>query len=272
MSNKNIIRIQTAWVSSRWSQWGTRCWSESQRETEGFVPSVTHGWAKKCCYGQKNMVQYVVVCPRLQLTSHTQPTSPLSRIKYERYIFFIKKCVRLFIEVRHYVWSCSVYICICICMWLYNIHTLFVSMYICIYIVIHRQTVSFYQNSSVWLDTQDARNRDRNPSNFTLDWFQTCRPPSGSRWLREFLRYFILATAAAFVYIFNTLSASRVLNSFEELCITAADNSFARELNPHGGAYIVIHRQTVSFYQNSSVWLDTLDARSRDRNPSNFLR
>ena len=38
-----------------------------------------------------------------------------------------------------------------------------------IYIIIHRQTVSFYQNSSVWLDTQDARSRDRNPSNFTLD-------------------------------------------------------------------------------------------------------
>ena len=36
-----------------------------------------------------------------------------------------------------------------------------------IYIVIHRQTVSFYQNSSVWLDTQDARSR--NPSNFTID-------------------------------------------------------------------------------------------------------
>ncbi len=36
-------------------------------------------------------------------------------------------------------------------------------------IVIDRQTVSFYQNSSVWLDTQDARSRDRNPSNFTLD-------------------------------------------------------------------------------------------------------
>ena len=34
--------------------------------------------------------------------------------------------------------------------------------------------------------------------------------------------------------------------------------------------YIVIHRQTVSFYQNSSVWLDTQEARSRDRNPSNF--
>ena len=38
-----------------------------------------------------------------------------------------------------------------------------------IYIVIHRQTVSFYQDSSEWQDTQDARSRDRNPSNFTLD-------------------------------------------------------------------------------------------------------
>ena len=38
--------------------------------------------------------------------------------------------------------------------------------YIYIYIVIHRQTVSFYQNSSVWLDTQDARSRDRNPSKY----------------------------------------------------------------------------------------------------------
>ena len=29
--------------------------------------------------------------------------------------------------------------------------------------------VSFYQNSSVWLDTQDAQSRDWDPSNFTLD-------------------------------------------------------------------------------------------------------
>ena len=45
----------------------------------------------------------------------------------------------------------------------------FNNIYIYIYIVIHRQSVSFYQNSSVWLDTQDARSRDRNASNFTLD-------------------------------------------------------------------------------------------------------
>ena len=45
---------------------------------------------------------------------------------------------------------------------------------------------------------------------------------------------FLETAAAAFVYIFlNTLSATRVLNSFEELCITlaAAGNSFGRELN-----------------------------------------
>ena len=83
---------------------------------------------KKCCYGQKNLGQYVSVCPRLQLTSHTQPTSTLSRIKSERYIF-IKKCVRSFIEVVIIVDYVSAYIyiyvyvlciCMCSCMWLYN--------------------------------------------------------------------------------------------------------------------------------------------------------
>ena len=41
----------------------------------------------------------------------TQPTSTLSRIKYERYIF-IKKCVRSFIEVVIIVDYVSTYICI----------------------------------------------------------------------------------------------------------------------------------------------------------------
>ena len=107
---------QTAWVSSScsWSQLGTRCRIESQRQTEGFGLSVTHGWAVQPeCERSTAMVrrtsgQYVAVCPCLQLTSHTQPTSTLSRIKYERYIF-IKKCVRSFIGVRHYVW-----------LWVYN--------------------------------------------------------------------------------------------------------------------------------------------------------
>ena len=36
------------------------------------------------------------------------------------------------------------------------IYIYILSIYLSIYIVIHRQTVSFYQNSSVWLDPQDA--------------------------------------------------------------------------------------------------------------------
>ena len=102
--NKNITRTRTAWCSWSWSQLGTRYPSESQQQTEGFGPSVTHSWAtpakmrKKCCSGQKNLGPYLAVWPRLQLTSHTQPTSTLSWIKCEIYVF-IKKCVRSFIEV-----------------------------------------------------------------------------------------------------------------------------------------------------------------------------
>ena len=85
--------------------------TESQRQTDGFGLSVTHGWvAQPECERSAAMVrrtlgQYVAVCSHLQLTSHTQPTSTLSRIKCERYIF-IKKCVRSFIKVRHYCWLC----------------------------------------------------------------------------------------------------------------------------------------------------------------------
>ena len=41
------------------------------------------------------------------------------------------------------------------------------------------------------------------------------------------------------MFTFYTLPDTRVLNSFEELCImrAAAVNSFARMLNPHGGVY-----------------------------------
>ena len=104
-----------------------------------------------------------------------------------------------------------------------------IYIYIYIYIVIHRQTVSFYQNSSVWLDTQDARSWDRNPSNFTLycisDHLSTKRTKQQQQPLFTF---------------FYTLSATRALNSFEELRITlaATGNSFARELNP---IYIYIY-------------------------------
>ena len=87
----------------------------------GLGPSATHGWAAQPRSGRsaamvarRTLGQYVAVCLRLQLTSHIQPTSTLSRIKCERYIF-LKKCVRSFIEVVTIVDYISPYICICIC-------------------------------------------------------------------------------------------------------------------------------------------------------------
>ena len=59
-----------------------------------------------------------------------------------------------------------------------------------VYIVIHRQTVSFYQNSSVWLDTQDARSRDRNPSNFKLDRDSDHSSTKQTTLAKGILRYF----------------------------------------------------------------------------------
>ena len=56
--------------------------------------------------------------------------------------------------------------------YIYNIilhQFVYIYIYIHTYIVIHRQTVSLYHNSSEWIDTQDASSWDRNPPNFTLD-------------------------------------------------------------------------------------------------------
>ena len=60
-----------------------------------------------------------------------------------------------------------------------------------IYIVIHRQTVSFYQNSSMWLDTLDARSRDRKPSTFTLDCVSYLSATKRTTLAKGILRYLI---------------------------------------------------------------------------------
>ena len=75
--------------------------SENQLQTEGLGNPAK--MRKKCCYGQKNFGSVCSSLFRLQLTSHTQPTSTLWRIKCERYIF-IKKCVRSFIKVVIIFW------------------------------------------------------------------------------------------------------------------------------------------------------------------------
>ena len=68
---------------------------------------------KKCCYGQRNLGVNIAVCPCLQLISHTEPTSTLSRIKCERYIFKKKVfiCSLKFVIMFDYVLHIFVYVC-----------------------------------------------------------------------------------------------------------------------------------------------------------------
>ena len=76
-----------------------------------------------------------------------------------------------------------------------------------IYIVIHKQIVSLYQNSSVWLDTRDDSSWDRNPADFYVIRISYPKP----------IVILSLSKGTFYVYIFTyTLSASGVLNSWEE--------------------------------------------------------
>ena len=63
------------------------------------------------------------------------------------------------------------------------------------YIVIHKQTVLLYHNSSVGLDTQDTSSWDQNPPNFTLDLVSYCTS------IREFCISFRLYTHT-YIYIY----------------------------------------------------------------------
>ena len=115
---------QTAWVSSSSSLRGMPAEWEPAPD-RGIGPSVTHGWAaqpeceRSAAMVRRTLGQYVAVCPRLQLTSHTQPTSTLSRIKCERYIFYKEVCSFVHWS-RHYVWlysTCIMYMYVAIQQW-----------------------------------------------------------------------------------------------------------------------------------------------------------
>ena len=118
---------QTAWVG--WSQFeavpvqfqsqlksvGDKMPNWEPAPDRGLGPSVTHGWAaqpRRGRYGREK--NFGSICSSLSPSpshlshiTNINPFATLSRIKCERYIF-IKKCVRSFVEVLHYV---SIYIC-----------------------------------------------------------------------------------------------------------------------------------------------------------------
>ena len=74
----------------------------------------------------------------------------------------------------------------------------------------------------------------------------------------------INACVSAFVCLHFALSDTGGLNSLDMLCITRVPTVIFLCQNVHppageGSVYVVIHKQTVSLYHNSSVWLDTRD-------------
>ena len=130
--------------------------------------------------------------------------------------------------------------------WLYT-HTHTHLVYI--YIVIHRQTFVLSELFSV------ARHAGRSkPESKPVQLYDrlSFRPLGHKRTTLATgiflgILYFSKQQQPLFMF-FHTLSVTRELNSFEEPCITlmVADNSFARELNPHGEhIYIYTHTHTL---------------------------
>ena len=116
---------QTAWINpvpvTVGVSWGQDASVRISLQTEGLRPSVTHGWAaqlgreRSAAMVRKTLGQYVAVCPCLQLTSHTQPTSTLSNKVWEVY-FYKEVCpfvhwsssllLTMFPRIFVYVYSC----------------------------------------------------------------------------------------------------------------------------------------------------------------------
>ena len=147
-------------------------------------------------------------------------------------------------------------------LWIWVVRTKYAYIYIYIYIYCHPQTDCFVQSELFSVARHVGHSK---PGSKPIQLYvRLSLRPLGQQvyhvWLRELLRYYVV-TAAAVCWHFYTLSATRELSSFEELCImqAATENSFTSVLNPHSGAYIL-----------SSTDRLFRSLRSRDRNPSNF--
>ena len=137
------------------------------------------------------------------------------------------------------------------------VFSLFLNIYIYIYIVIQRQTVSFYQNSSVW-----HWGRSKPGSKALQLYVRLNLRPLGQKayhiWLREFLRYLFSNSSSSRLLTFIYPIGYQSVQFFRRaLHYASGGRKFLQQSAqpPWGSGYIVIYRQTVSFYQNSSVWL-----------------
>ena len=121
-------------------------------------------WERSAAMVRGTWGQYVAVCSRLQLTSHTQPfRNPFKNKVWE--VYFSKE-VCLFVIIVDYV---SAYICIRIVLsQVYNIF--FLS-------CIHSVTLD-YDRQLYLLELQDAPIRNHNPADFASVRYLTSKPSS----------------------------------------------------------------------------------------------
>ena len=107
---------QKAWGSWSWSQLETRCPCENQRQTEGFRPSVTNGWATKprwersAAMVRRTLGQNNSLSPSPAHLSHTTNINPFENKVWERY--FYKEVCSFVHWSRQYCW-------LCFCLYLY---------------------------------------------------------------------------------------------------------------------------------------------------------
>ena len=141
-------------------------WGQDASVRISLQSSETHGWAaqpgreRSAAMVRRTLGQYVAVCPRLQLTSHTQETSTLSRIKSERFIFYKEVC--LFVH-----WSSSLLLTMLQYIFL---HVLCICIRIVMYVAIqHRK----HFNTTTILWEQHICRHQHNTNNFYIIlWFQ----------------------------------------------------------------------------------------------------
>ena len=135
-------------------------------------------------------------------------------LRFDLYIYtYMSEYVHLSLSLYIYI-----YIYLSICLYMHICMHIFI--YIYIYIYCHPQTDCFVLSEPFSVARHVGRSK---PGSKPIQLYvRLSLRPLGQHayhvWQREFLRYYIL-TAAAVCLDFYTLSATRELNSFEELCI-----------------------------------------------------
>ena len=141
------------------------------------------------------------------------------------------------------------------------LHCLLPYRYIYIYIYCHPQKDCFVLSELFSLERHVGRSK---PGSKPIQLYVrlSLRPLSQQAyhvWLREFFKVLYSNSSSrlfTFLYPIGYQSAQFFRRA---LRYASGDRKFLHQSGqpPWGSVYIVILRQTVSFYQNSSVWLDT---------------